>query len=753
VAEARVQFAGRERGAGRDVAAITVLTAAVAAAFHSLFTTPVSLLVGDSLTHSLPAHHVLAELFAGRSFRFWRPEVALGYPAYADGAGGWLHPLKLVLFACFDWLTAHDLVYVASFWLTGVFAFGTARTLGLRAELALVAGLAAAFSPAVLGNVYNASYAHALAWSAGALFAFERFERRPDLGRGLALAAAIALLLLAGYMPTAYATLLVLGLLWVVRHARAPRVLARRGVALGGAVVLALALAAVQVLPFAELSRHSFRGEDALAALVGFTWIGYVVGLVFVNDPELYRPGGFVFLFSALGSVLAFLGVLWLPRLRGRIAASHGIAILFCVGIANGPDTALYDTLHGVLPGLDRLRVLSPFLHVTAVPTALLLALALDAGLRGAATTRVRRVVGWTALLLLAGLVLMSAPFAATTPAYGATEAALGLLALAGLATARRLERPRLATSAILAALLGEIVLVRAGIAAPVPDAVLAEREPLARVLVAARAGDPEARTAFLSTPRLAARRDAHHTQHWKQADYAGIRRSALRFGFANLNLLAGIRLVDSHDPLPIGEALDVSERIQRELAGSTRRARGSRLMDRFRVRWIVAAAADLSAGVAPDLREVWRDPESAVVVLENPHAAPPGFPPLDAAAARGAPVEPWLPSAVVRALGRLPWVRPETGPAYVVEADRAGWHFVAIPAFPGWSATVDGAPAPLVRVAPAGMAVHVPPGRHEVATHFVPWAFHAGALVSAATVAAIAGAALTARRRGRRPG
>jgi hypothetical protein len=742
---------GRARRARADAAAVAVLTAAVAAVFHPLFTTPASILNNDSLTHSLPAHHVLAELFAGRGFRFWRPALALGYPAYADGAGGWLHPLKLLLFAGFDRLTAHDLVYVASFWLTGVFAFGTARTLGLRAEAALVAGLATAFSPAVLGNVYNASYAHALAWSAGALFAFERFARRATPARALGLAVAVALLLLAGYLPTAYATLLVLGLLLLVRHAHAPRVLLLRALALGGAALLACALAAVQLLPFAELALRSDR-QAGLTALEGFTWVGWVVGLVLVNDPGLYREGGFLFIFSALGSVLALLGIFWLPRVRGRVAGSYGVAIALCVGIAGGPGAPLYDLLHGVLPGLDRLRVISPFLLVATVPAALLLALALDAGLRGAATTRTRRTLGWVLLGLLAFLVLASHPFAEATPSYRAATAALGLLALAGAVAARALARPRAGWLALLAALLGEVLLVRADYAVATPDAVLAEREPLARVLAAEQAADAEARVAFLWGPRLLALRREFHTHHWKQADYPALQRTALRFGLPDLNLFAGIRLVDSHDPLPIAEAFALREPIQAELRGAGAPP-GARHMDRFRVRWVVAHAADLSSGVSPDLREVWRDPESAVVVLENPHAAPPGFPPLDAAAARGAPVEPWLPSAVVRALGRLPWVRPETGPAYVVEAERAGWHFVAAPAFPGWSATVAGAPAPLVRVAPAGMAVRVPPGRHEVATHFVPWAFHAGALVSAATVAAIAGAALTARRRGRRPG
>ena len=599
-----------------------MLAAAVGVTFHPVLGGPLSILGNDSLTHSLPAHHVVSQLTSGAGFRFWRPDLALGYPAYADGAGGVLHPLKLALFALFDWLVAHDLVYVVSCFLSGAFALGTARTLGLAPELALVAALLAGLSPAVVDNIFNASLAHSTAWSAGALFAFERFERRPGVPRFLLLALALALLLLAGYMPTAYATLVFLAVLVTARYAAAPRVWLARAAALGGALVLALCLAAFQILPLVELALRSDR-QQALAALEGFTWAGTVVGLFVVNDPDLYRPGGYLSIFSATGSVVALLAVAWLPWVRGRTAASYAVAVLFCVGIASGPGAPLYELARRLLPGLDRLRLISPFLLVTIVPIALGIALATDARLRGEATRR-RRVLGWLLLAFALFLLLASRPFAEARDGYRMAEAGLLVLAAGGFELARRRGHPRLAVAAVVTALLGEALGVRAGYPSFHPDAVLGEARPLADVLRARSEDDPEARVAYLWGDRLTSLRLGFHRHHRKQADYATLMRETLRFGMPDLNLLARANLVDSHDPLPLREAVALREPIQHEITGRAPRAPGARWLDRFRVRWVVAHASDLRrTRLAPDLRVVWRDPASPVVVLENPNAAP----------------------------------------------------------------------------------------------------------------------------------
>jgi hypothetical protein len=82
------------------------------------------------------------------------------------------------------------------------------------------------------------------------------------------------------------------------------------------------------------------------------------------------------------------------------------------------------------------------------------------------------------------------------------------------------------------------------------------------------------------------------------------------------------------------------------------------------------------------------------------------------------------------------------------VDAERPG-HLVLVDAYdPGWRATVDGQPAPLVPANVAFRAVPVPPGRHVVEMKYRPPAVAGGIVVSLAGVAAVAATLLRRRRR-----
>jgi uncharacterized membrane protein YfhO len=68
-----------------------------------------------------------------------------------------------------------------------------------------------------------------------------------------------------------------------------------------------------------------------------------------------------------------------------------------------------------------------------------------------------------------------------------------------------------------------------------------------------------------------------------------------------------------------------------------------------------------------------------------------------------------------------------------------------------GWTARVDGKPAPLVAVDGALMGVFVPAGEHAVALDYLPHSFLAGSVITAASFLAMAAAVgLQGRRRAR---
>ena len=80
------------------------------------------------------------------------------------------------------------------------------------------------------------------------------------------------------------------------------------------------------------------------------------------------------------------------------------------------------------------------------------------------------------------------------------------------------------------------------------------------------------------------------------------------------------------------------------------------------------------------------------------------------------------------------------------VIAPRAGVAVVLEPWFPGWTASVDGAPAPLARANFAFMAVPVPQGRHALRLAYAPTQLGRGVVVASAALAVLL-AALAWRR------
>jgi hypothetical protein len=86
------------------------------------------------------------------------------------------------------------------------------------------------------------------------------------------------------------------------------------------------------------------------------------------------------------------------------------------------------------------------------------------------------------------------------------------------------------------------------------------------------------------------------------------------------------------------------------------------------------------------------------------------------------------------------------------VVVNRPGLLVISQAWFPGWTATVDGRRAPVLRADGLVLGVPVGPGRHHVRFRYHPPGLGAGALLSLATVLALVGwAALARARRGRR--
>jgi uncharacterized membrane protein YfhO len=74
----------------------------------------------------------------------------------------------------------------------------------------------------------------------------------------------------------------------------------------------------------------------------------------------------------------------------------------------------------------------------------------------------------------------------------------------------------------------------------------------------------------------------------------------------------------------------------------------------------------------------------------------------------------------------------------------------IAVPLYAGWSATLDGAELPLVRVDEAFIGLVVPPGQGEIHLSYTSRLFAVGAAISGLALACLAAVALVTRFRPR---
>lgn len=715
-----------------SAAAIAGVALAVVAAFLPLFG-GVSALTGDNPTHSWPLNHEVGRALHGAPWRFWDTRTAFGFPVYAEGTGGWFHPWKLLVLGILPNLTGHDLLYVSSFVATGASGFLVATRLGCGAGLGVVAALAIAFSPVVLDTLYNGSYAHSIAWAALCLVGFERWWAAPTRRSFALFAASVGLVLLAGYVPTAYALFVFLGVVLAVRIAF-DRSQLRRIPGFLAALAAGTGLAALQILPLLELTSHSVR-QESMAVLSAFPWLNFLGGLVFDSDPALYDAARYAYFAAPLGTVLALLAVPFLPRLRDPRAISYCAGIAITVGAAAGPGSWIFEALHVVLPGLDRLRLLSPFLFVAVVPAGVLLAVLLHEATRAEPS---RRSTG----AVLAVAALFGAFLAVSPPAHAALawfrHLALALLAVTVLGhfALQHTGASRLAPLLWVAVLAVEIVAFRTGHRAWLPDAVLEPSAVIPQALGARLKDDPEARAIHFPSRAYRAAFDGMVLQHWKSPRYASFVRTGMRTQMPLANLIGELPSAETSGALPLPGYAELLAAMHDELRGRSAAAPGDRALDRWGVRWLVSYG-DLgrlprAAGFDP----IWRDPAGDLELLENRHA----LPRMQWRADPREPAELAAQPAWRRGIERLPWVAPQTLAAFEIEAPAAGTVFAAVPYFPGWTAALDGAVvAPRRAEDGFGMELSVGPGRHRVELRFVPHSFHLGLLVSASAAALLA--------------
>jgi hypothetical protein len=762
-----------------DAGALLAWTLAVAWAFLDAVLLRQALFYFDITEINFPYRDWLAGEYAAGRLSRWAPGLACGFPIFAESQAGFFHPLKLLYLVLPSW-QAFNLDVVISVWLVGVGAYAW-----LRRHVGVAGALAGA---AVVGlggftwsHLIHTSMANALVSVPLAVWAIEVAW---DRGRWWPVslgAVAIAVQVFAGHLQDVILTGSLLGVYAIVRASQEPTWPARRFV-VGSAVAAVLLggmMAAVQVLPSKDLVERSPRASGlSWDDLTYGSWSPELLPTLLVREAYGTRArdtdwmDGFypyqemnVYL-GLLTLALAVIGAgAWRTRWVSCWLAIGGLGLLLMLG----RYTAVFDVMPWVpIVGSGRIPV-RYHLWVTFAVAALAV-VGVDRIATGRAA-RLRPALLTIALLALACvpiLVYVYAPVwtdaARWTTAYHqsrynwlarelavSTTRSLGLfligMVVAGAAMRTSWPRRRAFLTALLPVLMLLDLLGAHAAECPTVDPSywteppesarqLKEEKAVGRVfgLGALSAGEP----GYAVKPvKFFAARD---TLAWSLAPVWGLRSSG--------------RIT------PI-----ISERLERYDQAANRA--GTRF-DLEGVTHVLAGSAGTTPRLEPPYRVgsawVYRNPEALArarivgrpVYAKDERDAERQLLALGAGARDRiiveAPDRPVAEGAPGSGSARIVRDDPEhieieatvdgPGPAYLFLADTFD---------PGWTATVDGDPAPIRPAYIAFRAVAVEPGTHRVVFRYEPVGFRAGLVVSGAG-ALLAVALMFLRGRGEPP-
>jgi len=693
-------------------------------------------------------------------------------PAWLAQASG--HPASL------GWLTVAHLLW------GGVGVFVLTRALGFRTPASIVAGGCFEASPYLIAHTFEGHYPHvwSACWYPWAFWALLLASRKKAVGVWL-LPGVLALTFLTGHPQEWYYLVLALTA-WVAADAvRAFGGGGRRDgigrVAVwGGVVALSLAACAVElgpelaawpyllkksVIPLGQVNRYQLHLVNLFQLLSPFA----------LGRPESYRGhDNYWETVLSIGLAPLVLAAVGVARHPDRAMARRWLMLVVAaVVFASGRKLGLYAVAYGVLPGMERFRVPSRSLFLASLGAAVLAGAGVDALLR-----RSFRGNEWPALrgrlrygLLGVGAVVLVG-LAVVTAVRGADARSREALAVVEIA-----HSPYFWASLI--GMVGVVSAVGPRVRGPSSAAWGLGGVALAELALYAQ-------SLLVCTPVSLLAGSGDGVGAWEAA---GERVASVGAAFPDLRAAAlGVEKANVNDGFQIQHAADLYERLYPFLDPSRRRfasrgrpmdeavarhraALAQTVLDVMSVRYLVSDRDDrppvgpgrLTRGAsAPGGPTVWVNPGALPRAYVVPRGVAAGH---DAATivARLAEVDPretvLIDDDPLPAGARQPFTPAELSAAdpdavtVRVETGAPGLLVVGNTWMPGWTATVDRQPAPVLRgnhwsqVVPIATA-----GRHEVVLTYRPPGYAVGQAASAVALLAWAAAGVVVLARAWRP-
>lgn len=711
---------------------------------------------GDSGSLFTPMLALLSASLNGGDSLLWVNKIYGGHPLFAEGQAGAASPVTLLVAYLFDPNYGAGLLHYIYMLVGGAGIYVLCRVLGITRWSAVFACLVVIFSGTWVHNLHNLAISSSLAWAPWMMVAVESWLKSPNATRGALLAIPAALMVFSGYPQIAHGVAIYIAVslvtLFVSRADRDGLSSTWKKYLLTGllAVLIALGLSAVQLLPLLELVGQSHRVNGITMPFGGLIPLSeYLKGLLFLHPVDSAHRGT-VNLCSLIGAALAVLVVFF--RYNSRVIG-HALAgfVLFNLSIeyASPIFRLVYD--YHLIPGLHNYRIFHPLFGVSVIGLAVAGGYALDCLKAGLSESLNCLFINNRKLLLLAGSVFVAVMslfaiigFANKLSAFAST---CFFLLLGAVIVLGFLKRWSLVPVAAVLVLSVEVLAVRSHTFNFFsPDIA---RPPAVVERIRNTPDYLEYRIRMAASGSLMTLMGGNNPE----VGVAYTRFAKILPHFAGLAW--GVPSDDGWLALPLKRRLQADAVLSRELAGEVVGPQGTRLLDVLGVRYI---SFDAETSV-PGLQLFDKDVVASVFYYENTgakprfqvygqaamvadaesavnsiHSTPEECLLIESGVNSGA-ADAGLACDDTKVVASRIDVHEASSTHYSlrVDVDRDAWLFIADANYPGWVATVNGAPSQVYSAQVLGKAVRVNAGRNVVEVSYVPRMFYAGAAISAA--------------------
>ncbi|MCB1706240.1 MAG: YfhO family protein [Halioglobus sp.] len=737
------------------------LAIAILIAMVSYFWWP-ALTQGKVILHTDSAHHGLSLLTMLHQWLhheldslLWTPGIYGGHPLFAEGQGAFLNPLNVIVAYFFPPTDAIGIVHWLDMLASGLGVYVLCRLLNLGIWPALFAALVVIYSTIWLMAQNNLTVHSTMVWLAWTMAALQYWLNEPSVTRSALMAVPATFLVYSGYPQLAhglaiYFVCMAIGWLW---RSEGREYLSEnyRKLAVGGvvALVLAICLSAVQLLPLLELVDNSHR-SDGVDLVLGneSTAKPYFSGLLFFS--WFGGEDAYIGIFGILSATILVVLCTLLKinyKITGYLLAT---LVIFNLGIGNA--SPLFRIIHeyGLIPGLRGFRLMLPYLLIAVIGLGILAAVSIST-LSSVSRLVFIRVLGgsrFQELPVLACIFLLClvVSYYFYLPSMSGWNYVFGLGCIAAIVTLRYTGKRDWIGPVMVLLLVGEILVLRTNIYNFYGVEVFDRPESIAAVqqdpdyqdyysysqnsirviigLMVIPPNDPELDKFY---HEVIGNLMPFPVQQWKISSIDGSLALALhRRAILSDTLLAESRRNSTVPP-------------------------GQRLIDVLGVRYF----SFNSRIDVPGFTNIYDNSEGKLYIYSNDYALPKLRSYFTARRA----------TSPEEAMDMLTRVGPDT---IVVESDTrperdrlqrcspaemqanierqkfsstyyritvdspcSGWLYLGDAYYPGWSARVDGEPVQLYPAQVLGKAVQVPQGISVVEFEFLPRSFYFGAVVS----------------------